>query len=168
MCARLALFCRAAEADLRLDGDKGRMLGICLCSLDRLADRVDIIAIFYSDRLETKCLHTLLYILTECDVRASLDGDAVGIIENNQLGKSQGTCQRECLRGNAFHHTSVAAQYIGVMVNYRIIFFVEYAFQMCLSHRHADCHTHTCAQRTGRRLNANGMTIFRMSRSLGI
>ena len=53
------------------------------------------------------------------------------------------------------------------MIYYGEVLFVESSCKVCLSDRHTDCHTHTCAQRTGRCLNAAGMLILRMSRSQG-
>ena len=38
---------------------------------------------------------------------------------------------------------------------------------MSLSHRHTDCHTHTCAERARRRLNTLGVAILRMTRGQG-
>ena len=163
----LALFSRAAEADLRLDGDEGRMLSISLCNLNCCADRVDICSVFNGDRLEAECFHALFHVLAECDVCASLDGDTVGIVENDELSESKCSRKRESLRGNSLHHTAVTAEYICEMIDNRIIFLVEYGCQMFFSHCHTNCHTHTCAKRSGCSLNPNGVAVFRMSRSQG-
>ena len=80
MSACLALFCRAAITDLGMNGDEGRAGGICLCFLDGFADLILVVAICNVQSLETKCSHALLYILSDSDVRASLDGVGVGII----------------------------------------------------------------------------------------
>ena len=80
MCTGFALFCRAAKADLRLDRDKGRTLFVCLRLFDGLADCSNIIAIFYGDRLETKCFHTLLDIFREGNIGIALDGNLVAVI----------------------------------------------------------------------------------------
>ena len=76
----LALFCRAAITDLGMDGDEGRAGGIRFCLFDGFADLLQVVAVCNVQSLETKCSHTLLYILGKCDIGASLDGDAVGII----------------------------------------------------------------------------------------
>ena len=93
MSAGLALLSRAAVADLGLNRDEGRTCGICLCLLDGLADGIQVIAVLHGQQLESKCLHALLYILCKCDVRASLNGNLIGIVEHDQLAKAQGSCQ---------------------------------------------------------------------------
>ena len=167
MRAGFSLFCRAAEADLCLDRDEGRMLRISLCNFDRSADRIDICSVFDCDRLEAECFHALFHVLAECDVRASFDGNTVGVVENDEFSKSKCTCKGECFRGDSLHHASVSAEYICEVIDNRIVFLVEYSCQMFLSHRHTNCHSHTCAERSCCRLNAYGVTVFRMSRSQG-
>ena len=167
MRAGFALFCRAAEADLCLDRDEGRMLRISLCNFDRCTDRIDICSVFDCDRLEAECFHALFHVLAECDVRASFDGNTVGVVENDEFSKSKCTCKGECFRGDSLHHASVSAEYICEVIDNRIVFLVEYSCQMFLSHRHTNCHSHTCAERSCCRLNAYGVTVFRMSRSQG-
>ena len=93
MSACLALLGRAAVANLGLYGDEGRTCGICLCLLDGLADGIQIIAVLNGNQLEPEGFHALLYILCKCNIRASLDGNTVGIIKYNKLAQSQGTCQ---------------------------------------------------------------------------
>ena len=88
VCACFSLFCRASVTDLCLDRNKGRMLCICLCSLDGSADGVSICTILDHDRLEAECTHTLLNILAECNIGASFDGDPVGIIQYDQLSEA--------------------------------------------------------------------------------
>jgi len=143
--ACLALFSRAAEADLSLDGDEGRMLSISLCNLNCCADGIDICSVFNGNCLEAECFHALFHVLAECDVCASLDGDAVGIVENDKFTKSKCSCKGECLRGNSLHHAAVAAEYICEVIDNRVAFLVEYGCQMLLSHCHTNSHAHTCA-----------------------
>ena len=61
------------------------------CLLDGLADGIQIIAVLNGNQLEPEGFHALLYILCKCDIRASLDGNTVGIIKYNKLAQSQGT-----------------------------------------------------------------------------
>ena len=91
--ACLALLCRASVSDLGLDHDEGRSAQICLCLLDCISDCSQIISVLHSQSLEAKCLHTLLYILGKCNIRASLDRNLVGIIEYDQFSKSECSCE---------------------------------------------------------------------------
>ena len=85
MSACLALLSRAAIADLCLNSNERRTLCILLGSLDSHSNRINVIAILHGNRLESKGAHTLLHILTERNICASLDGNAVGIVEYNEL-----------------------------------------------------------------------------------
>ena len=82
MGAGLALLSRAAVTDLCFNRDKGRTCGISLCLLDSLSNGIQVIAVLNHQQLEAKCLHALLDILGKCNIRASLNGDLIGIIEH--------------------------------------------------------------------------------------
>ena len=164
MSASFALFSRAAIADLRLNRNEGRMLFISLSSFNSLANSFKVIAIFDRNRLEAEGSHACLNILREGDIRITLDGDFIGIIEDNQFGQAKRASQRERLRRDTFHHAAVATQREGVMVNDFVTRTVELSSQMCLSHCHTNSHTHTCAQRASRSFDTNRMTILWMSR----
>ena len=96
--AGLALFCRAAIADQRLDCDEGRMLLVGLRLFDGLADGLEVVAVLDRDRLEAECCHTSLNIFREGEIRAALNRDLIGIIEHDEFRQSERTSQRERLR----------------------------------------------------------------------
>ena len=165
MCAGFTLFCRAAVTNLRLNRDEGRMFFVSLGRFNSFANSFQIIAIFYSQRLETESLHTFFHIFREGNIRAAFDGNLIGIIKHNQFGEAERTSQREGFRRNAFHHAAIAAQSKGIMVNHIIARLVEFCSQMSFCHRHTYSHTHACPQRAGRGFNTYRVTIFRMPRS---
>ena len=160
----LALLCRTAIADLGMNNDYRRSVCVCLGCLNSCSDGVKIISVLYLKYAEAVCFHALCHIFPERNVCISLNGNIVGIIDYDQLSKSQSTCQRECFRGKSLHHTAVSAQYIGIMVYDFAVFFVKYSSQMSFSHSHAHCHAHTLSQRTGSCFYAYGMSVLRMSR----
>ena len=162
--AGLALLRGAAVADLRLDRDERRMLLVSLGLLDGPADGLKVVAVFDRDRLEAERTHARLHILTECDVRIALDGDVVGVVEDDELRKAERTRERERLGGDALHHAAVAAERERVVVDDLIARLVEYSREMRLRHRHADRHAHAGAQRPRRRLDADRVAVLRMAR----
>ena len=93
MSAGLALLCGTAVANLGLYGDEGWTCGVCLCLLDGPSDGIQVIAVLNGNQLESEGFHALLYVLCKRDIRASLDGNTVGIIKYNKLAQSQGACQ---------------------------------------------------------------------------
>ena len=167
MSACLALLGRASEADLRLNGDERRMLSVFFCLLDGSSDCFQIIAVFHGDRLETERFHAFLDILGKCDIRTSLDGNFIGIIEDDQFGQSQCSCQRKRLGGNPLHHAAVAAQHECIVIDYRILLLIKNLCQMSLCSRHTDSHSHTGSQRSCGCFDADRVAILRMSRCQG-
>ena len=162
--AGLALLGRAAVADLRLDRDEGWMLLVSLRFFDGLADGLEIIAVLDCDCLEPKGAHTSLDILREGDIRVALDGDLVGIVEDDELREAKRASERERLRGDAFHHAAVAAERERVVVDNRVARAVEHRSEVCLCHRHADSHAHACAERARRGFDADRVAVLRMAR----
>ena len=136
----LALFCRAAIADLRFDRNERRMLFIRLRFLYGTGNRRQVIAILYGDRLEAKCRHALLDIFRKRNIRASLNRYLIAVIENDKLGKAQCACQGESFRGNSFHHAAIAAQRKGIMIYHREIRLIENRCQVSFRHSHAHGH----------------------------
>ena len=167
VCACLPFLCRAAGADLRLDLDHGRTGGIRLGLLNGCENGSGIISVLYTKSLETKGFKTLLYGFAEGDIGPALDGNVIGIIKYDQLGQSQGSGQREGFVGNAFHHASVAAKYIGIMIHHRMLRGIKYGCEVLLRHRHTDSHRHAGTQRAGGSFHAGRMTVFRMTGSQG-
>ena len=163
----LALLCRTAIADLGMNNDYRRSVCVCLGCLNSCSDGVKIISVLYLKYAEAVCFHALCHIFPERNVCISLNGNIVGVIDHDQLSKSQSTCQRESLRGKSLHHAAVSAQYIGIVVYNFAVFFIKYSSQMSLSHSHAHCHAHTLSQRTCGGFYANGMAILRMARCQG-
>ena len=167
MRACLALLSRAAVTDLRLHGNHGRLRLLGLCSLNGSADGIKVISVLNNEGLEAHSPESCLYIFGKCDVGIAFDADLVAVIENNQLRKTKGACKRHGFVGNTLHHTSVAAEHVGVMVNNRISGLVELCGEMSLCHSHTYGHAHACAERAGRSLNTLGVTVLRMTGGQG-
>ena len=167
MSAGLALLRRAAVADLRLDRDERRTLLVRLCFLNGHTDSREVVAVLDSQCLEAESLHAFLNILSERKVGTALDGNRIAVIKHDQLREPQRTRQRKRFGGNTLHHAAVAAQCKSVMIDDRISRLVEHRRKMRLGHRHADSHSHACAQRSRRRLDADRVAVLGMPRRQG-
>ena len=144
MGAGLPLFCRTAIADFGLDGNEGRSLCFSLCSLDGQADGVRISSILNRNGLETESAHSLFHILAERNVCASLNGNLIGIVKNDQFPKD-----------------------IGVVVHNRIIILIKYGGQMLFRQSHTDSHPHSGSQRACGCFHSNRVAIFWVTWSQG-
>ncbi|CAM6364341.1 Uncharacterised protein [Klebsiella pneumoniae] len=69
---------------------------------------------------------------------------------------------------NAFHHTAVAHEGVGVVVDDIVSRTVELRRQGFLGDSHPDRVSDTLAQRTGGGFHACGVTDFRVTRSFGV
>src|SRR6185437_2508389 len=78
------------------------------------------------------------------------------------------TRERGCLAGDAFHHVTVAAHRINGVVEHWEIGPVEVLCQPALANGHANARRAALTQRPGRRLDASGHMIFRVSRAFTV
>ncbi len=92
----LALFSRAAIANLRMHRNKGRVFCISFSCFDCFADSFHIVAVSYFQQLETKRFHAFLYIFRKGNIRTAFDGNIIAVIENNQFAQAQCACQGKC------------------------------------------------------------------------
>ena len=162
--AGLALLCRAAVADQRLDRDEGRMLLVGLRLFDGLADGLEVVAVLDRDRLEAEGTHAGLDVFREGDVRVAFDGDLIGIVEDDELREAERAGEREGFRGDALHHAAVAAERERVVIDDRVARAVEHRSEVCLSHGHADGHAHASTERARRSFDADRVAVLRMAR----
>ena len=68
----------------------------------------------------------------------AVDGDAVVVVQGNQLAQFPCAGQRAGFVADAFHHAAVTQKNIGVVVNEGVAFAVEFLGQQLLGQRHAD------------------------------
>ncbi len=90
----------------------------------------------------------------------AVDGDAVVVVERNQLAQLQGTGQGAHFVRNAFHHAAVAHEGVGVVVNDLVARTVELRRQGLLGNRHAHGVGDALAQRAGGGFNASGVAAL--------
>ena len=148
---------RRAEADRRLGGNQRRPV-VLHRRLESLGDRIVIMAVA-GDRLPTAGgkARELVGRIGERDL--AVDGDAVVVPDERQLGKLQMAGQRDRLLADPFHQAAVAGEAKGAVIDDR----TEARGQMPLGDRHADGIGDALAERPGRRLDAGGVAEFGMA-----
>jgi len=109
-------------------------------------------------------LEALAPIFGEGKLCGTLDGDAVVVIEIDELAQLQMAGQRGCLGRHAFHQVTVSDDAEGVMVDDVVARPVVDRRQVRFSDGHAHAVAQACAQRAGRGLNARRQAIFRVAR----
>ena len=117
-----------------------------------------------ADHLPAIGLEALRGVVGEPAVDLAVDGNAVVVVEGDQLVQAQGAGQRGDLMGNAFHHAAVAEEGVGVVVDHRVAVAVELGGQDLLRQRHAHRIGDALAERTGGGLDAGGVAVLRVAR----
>ena len=162
----LALLGRAMRADLGGDNDQ-RGAGILLGRLDRRAYGVDVLTVGNLLHMPAVGFVALGGIFAQRQLHLALDGDVVGVIEQDQLAQPQRRSQRGGFAGDPLHHAAVAHQRIGVVIDHREAGAVKLGRQVLFRHRHADCVGNTLAERARGGLYADSVAVFRMAGRFG-
>jgi hypothetical protein len=96
----------------------------------------------------------------------AVDGDAVVVVEDDELAQAQGARQRAYLVGDSLHQAAIAAERIGVVVDDGEAGAVEFIGKELLRERHADRIRHSLAERAGRGLNTQREVVLGVTRGL--
>ena len=97
----------------------------------------------------------------------ALDGDGVAVVDPAEVAEHQVPGYGGRLARNALHHVAVAAEGEDVVVEKLEIRPVETRRQPLGGHGHADAVAAALAERAGGRLDARGVAVLRVARTLG-
>ena len=152
-----------AFADDRLRDDELRFFGLGFFGLVvGLQDRSEIVAVdglhVPADRLEALCGVFALRL-----IRHRVEGDVVGVVDENQVIELLVAGERDRLHRDAFLHAAVAGETHDVIIKNRVLGGVETRGRHLAGHRHADGVTDALAERARGALDAGGLVEFRMS-----
>jgi hypothetical protein len=112
-------------------------------------------------------LETQRDVFGEAEFGGAVEGDEVVVVEDDELAEVQRSSQRCSLVRDAFHHVTVAAENVGVMVNNFAFVPIVNGGEVLLSRGDADGHTKALAEGTGGDFDAWGLTVLRVSRGVG-
>jgi len=104
-------------------------------------------------------------ILALADIQHGVEGDVVGIEENDEIIETEVTGKRGGLGRDTFLKTSIAAENNNMVVENGVLGSVEASGSHLLGHRKSHAIGHTLAERTGGRLDSGSLMELRVSRS---
>src|SRR5580765_6872353 len=113
-------------------------------------------------------LESFRHVLAEGEIGLTFNGDLIVVVEPAQVRKLQMSGERGSLRRDTFHQVTVAAEGPDMVTKKVKSGTIEMCSQPFPGDRHADAVADALAERAGRRFDARGQAIFRMSRSLAI
>src|SRR6267142_3601536 len=107
-------------------------------------------------------------ILAEGEIGLTFNGDLIVVVQPAKVRKLQMSGERRCLRRDTFHQVTVAAEGPDVVIEKLVSGTVEVCRQPFSGDRHSHAVADSLAERAGRRFDARGQAVFRMSRSLAV
>ncbi len=163
----LALLVRRTEANDGLAADQGRLLALA-SGVDGHLDFIGIVTVDVADDLPVVRFETLGRVVGEPAFHFAVDGDAIVVVEGDQLAQAQGTGQRGDFVGNAFHHAAIAQKHVGVVVDDVVAFTVELGAQHFLGQGEAHSVGQALTQRAGSGFDARGVAELRVARRAAV
>ncbi len=168
MHRRGALLVGRPEADDGLDANQGRTaIGQHRVAQGRL-DVVRIVPVHAADHAPAVALEAGRDVLGEPSAHLAVDGDAVVIIEADQLAQPQGAGQGGRFVGDALHQAAVAHHHPSAVIHHIEAKPIELRRQPRLRQRHAHGIGEALAQRPGGGLDAGALAVLRMPGGLGM
>ena len=167
---------RAAFADLRLAEHQRRLV----CAVSRVGDGArhggHVMAVDRANHIPTVGGKALRRVVDKPGRDLAVDGNAVVVVQRDQLVQLPGACQRAGLVADALHQAAVAHEDIGVVVHDVQVHVtagasdhaVELLGEQLFGQRHAHRVGQTLPQRTGSGFNARRDVHFRMTGRLAV
>jgi hypothetical protein len=140
---------RAAFADARLAEDERGLVGAVFRVGDGLRHGGVVVAVHRADDVPAIGGKAQGGVVDEPGRDLAIDGDAVVVIQRDQLVQLPGAGQRAGLVADAFHQAAVAHEHVGVVVHHRVAVAVEFLRQQLFGQRHAHRVGDALAQRAG-------------------
>jgi len=132
-------------------------------SVERPRDGVEIVAVSHMLHLPAVSFETEPDIFAEGETGGSVDRDVIVVVDQLEIAQPQVTRKRCSLAGDAFHHVAIADHGPNTVLHQ----FEARPVEMIGQEPLGDCHPHripdALAQRTGRSLDADGVSPLRMA-----
>ena len=152
--------------------DQRRLVGAGFGVGDGLADRGGVVAVDRADHVPAAGGEAQSGVVDEPGRDLAVNGNAVVVVQGDQLVQLPGAGQRDGFVADAFHQAAVAHEDVGVVVDdgefrfaIRFVSYgaVEFLGQQLLSQRHADRVGDALAERAGGGFHAGGHAHFRVA-----
>ena len=159
---------RRSLADDCLAANQCRFVVLRFCRPYGAIHRVDVVAVDVADDVPAIGFESSRSIVGEPAVDVAVDGDAVVVVERDDLRELPGAGQRTRFVGNAFHHAAVAHEDVAVVIDDRETLAIELGGQQPFGQSEPHGVADALSERTGGRFDARRMAVFRMSRRLAV
>ena len=167
--ARLAaLLVGRALADECLAADQRGPVRLGPRRVDGGGDGGRVVAVHLGDHVPAVGLKAPRRVVGEPALHLAVDGDAVVVVEGDQLAQPQGACQRARLVGDALHEAAVPQKHPGVVIDHLVALAVVAGGERLLGNRHAHRVAQALAQRAGGGLDPRRVAVLRVAGGLAV
>ena len=157
-----------AHADYGFAADHGGFSAGLLGRFDCRLDRYRIVAVDVRHHMPPVGFKALGCVVGKPSLHMAIYGDAVVVVEADQLAQSERARQRAGLMGNTFHEAAVAQEYVRIMIDDIEAGTVKLRGKNFFRQRHPHRIGNTLPQRSGSGFHARRISVFRMAGSLGM
>jgi hypothetical protein len=145
---------RGAVAYVAIENDeRGAIFGL-VKDVEGVLDALDVIGVADAQHIPAVSQKSRLDVLCKGDARLTLDGDVIVVVDPAKVIETQVSGQRRCLRSDAFHQASIAANGIDVVIEDLKAGPVVTVGEPFLGDRHSDAGGDALAERTRCGFNA--------------
>ena len=127
-----------------------------------------VVTVHARNHLPAVRLKTFHSVVGEPAFYFAVDGNAVVVVEGNQLAQTQSAGQGAGFVGDTFHHAAVTHEHVGEVIDHIEFVAVELRGQHFFGQRHTHAVGNTLTQRASGGFNARGVTVFRVTRGFGV
>ena len=155
-------------ADDGLTANKGGCVAVVAGRFYSALDGAWVVPVHLGHHLPAVCTEARRRVIGVPVLHFSVDGDAIVVVQDDQLAEPQGAGQRARLVGYTLHQATVADEHVGMVVDNGVLLTVELRGKHFLGDGHADRIREALTQRAGGRLDTGRVTVLRMSRGHGM
>src|ERR1043166_7662054 len=126
-------------------------------------DSVNVIGIADAQNVPAVSEKARGHVFGECDVRVPFDADVIVVPDPAEIIQTEMTGERDSFRSNAFHHATVTADGVDVVVEDFETWFVVSVGEPLLGDGHANAGRDTLSERAGGGFHSRHPMIFRVA-----
>ena len=161
------LLVRGTPADHGLGANERRSIGDGTGRGERGRHRLAVLTIDPGQYMPAVSLEAPRRVVGEPALDSAVDGNAVVVVDHDQLAELLHAGERGRFMRNAFHQAAVAEEHVGVMIDNRMARPIERRRERAFREGHTDPVGKALAERSGGGLDAQVHVALRMSGRLG-
>ncbi|CCK15451.1 hypothetical protein BN136_1461 [Cronobacter universalis NCTC 9529] len=163
-----ARFVRRAEANHGTTNNQRRFIGNLFRFFNSAFDSLGIVAVNLMHYVPVVGFKTFGGVVGKPALGLAINGNAVVIVEANELAEAQRACERTDLMRDTFHQAAIAHKHIGIVIDDLMARAVKLRRERFLGNRQTHGVREPLAERPGGGFHARRIADFRVARRFGV